>query len=500
MPSDYLVLFAQVHDEFRIPELLSVSELYKFKIGFPPEVVTSRPFMILSLESEEHALILAKRCILVKSLYELYASGTSYEEVHEQVRRNHDKWSRYVSHTTFKFSVTGYANTIPQDRQRDVINSFRWMDLRGKIDMKNPEVTFVCHEEYVYVEGNRIRSFDDGNFIAVYFGRLLADGSARPLIRTFNVKTRQYYGNTSMDAEISLLMANQALAAPGRLMYDPFVGTGSMAYTCAHFGSLFIGSDIDGRQMRGKSTPLEYDVLDGRTEAVPAHEDDGSGIIRSANQYGVASRIVDLLTVDVTQHPWRSGGLFDAIVTDPPYGVRAGAKRLGRKKTREIVIERVQTFMAAREFCVSRFLCVFATFNLYYLCNRSDQPYTPPTKPYELSELISDLVLFSRAMLKPQGRLVFFLPTVTEEYEEIDIETMMCDGMEVVANSLQNFGNWGRRLITIKKCTNESYPPPILRRVPEMEVDEDSEETGEHIPAHKDFRVKYFQGFKKSAP
>ena len=66
MPSDYLFLFAQVHNEFRIPELLSVSELHKFEIGFPPKIDTSRPFLILSLESEEHALILASRCILVK--------------------------------------------------------------------------------------------------------------------------------------------------------------------------------------------------------------------------------------------------------------------------------------------------------------------------------------------------------------------------------------------------------------------------------------------------
>ncbi|KAF9784413.1 tRNA guanosine-2'-O-methyltransferase [Thelephora terrestris] len=460
MPSDYLVRFAQVHDEFRIPELLSVSELFKFKIGLPPKIDTSRALMILSLDSEEHALILARRCILIKSVCELYASGTTYEEIHEQVRRNHDKWSRYIPDTSFKFSVTGYANAIPQDRQLDVINSFRWMDLRGKIDMKNPEVTFVCHEEYLYIEGDRVRSLHDGNFIAVHFGRLVLDGSARPLIRTFSVKTREYYGNTSMDAEISLLMANQALAAPGRLIYDPFVGTGSMAYTCAHFGSLFIGSDIDGRQMRGK--------------------DSSPGIIRSANQYGVTSRILDLLTMDVTQHPWRVGGLFDAIVTDPPYGIRAGAKRLGRKKTRETVTERVQTFIATRE---------------------SDQPYVPPTKPYELSELVSDLVLFSRAMLKPQGRLIFFLPTVTEEYEEVDIDTMLCDGMEVIANSLQDFGNWGRRLITIKKCTDESYPPPMLRRTSEVEIhDGDGEDTGAHIPAHKDFRVKYFQGFKKSVP
>ena len=67
-------------------------------------------------------------------------------------------------------------------------------------------------------------------------------------------------------------------------------------------------------------------------------------------------------------------------------------------------------------------------------------------KPYELSELARDLVILSRYMLKPRGRLVFFLPTVTEEYEELDIQAMLCDGMELVANSLQNFGSWGRRV------------------------------------------------------
>ena len=204
------------------------------------------------------------------------------------------------------------------------------------------------------------------------------------------------------------------------------------------------------------------------------HEDSSAGIIRSANQYGVASKIVDLLTMDVTQHPWRIGGLFDAIVTDPPCmrwtsvaflspfltdfidGIRAGAKRLGRRKTREIVTERVQTFMATQGFCAPLSLH-FIIADLQNLRNRSGQSYIPPTKPYELSELVSDLVLFSRAMLKPQGRLVFFLPTVTDEYEEIDIDTMLCDGMEVVANSLQDFGNWGRRvrLFTPQACVTD---------------------------------------------
>ena len=39
----------------------------------------------------------------------------------------------------------------------------------------------------------------------------IAEGTARDLIQQYDVKKRLYFGNTSMDAEMSLLMANQAL-------------------------------------------------------------------------------------------------------------------------------------------------------------------------------------------------------------------------------------------------------------------------------------------------
>jgi tRNA (guanine10-N2)-methyltransferase len=41
--------------------------------------------------------------------------------------------------------------------------------------------------------------------------------------------------------------------APGKIIYDPFAGTGSLLYAVAHWGAYVFGSDIDGRQMRGKS-------------------------------------------------------------------------------------------------------------------------------------------------------------------------------------------------------------------------------------------------------
>ncbi|KAI0085178.1 tRNA guanosine-2'-O-methyltransferase [Irpex rosettiformis] len=459
--SSYIFVFAQVHEEFRIPELLSVSELYNISLTFPGGDSTyadvSTPFMIFGLECEEHAHILARRCILVKSIHELYATGKTYDEIHEQNKASKHLWEKYIQDTSFKFKVEAYNHSIPQRRQKEVVVAFSYMGWLGKIDMKNPEVTLYCFEEYRDKRGSsaslRHRHEGDGDFIQVYFGRLVAEGTARHLVKTFDVKKRSYYGNTSMEAEISLLMANQTLASPGKLIYDPFVGTGSMAHTTAHFGAFVYGSDIDGRQIRGK--------------------DNTPGIMRAASQYGVSERIIDLCTFDLTKNPWRCGNLFDAILTDPPYGVRAGAKRLGRKN---------ESWRPTEKFLANRL---------------EGEPYVPPTKPYELSALATDLVLYARYALKPGGRLVFFLPTVTEEYEELDLQTMLCEGMEVVANSLQNFGSWGRRLITIRKKTSQSFPPPTFDASARESLENAA---ASHTPAHKDFREKYFSGFKRDTP
>ncbi|KAI0268874.1 tRNA guanosine-2'-O-methyltransferase [Gloeopeniophorella convolvens] len=461
MPREYLFVFAQAHDDFRVPELRSVAELHGFPLAIPDDFDPSRPFGVLTLKQEEHARLLARRCILIKAVYEFYARGVTYEALHTQNEAARARWEGYIPDTSFKFAVNGYNHSISKARQREVIESFSYMDYRGKIDLVNPEVIMGCFEEYRDVSGTTRRKNEGaGDFREVFFGRLLEEGGARSLIKKFDVKKREYFGNTSMEAEISLLMANQTLASPGKLVYDPFIGTGSMAYTTAHFGALVFGSDIDGRQMRGKE-----------------HQ---PGIVRAATQYGVRQRILDLCTFDVTQNPWRCGGLFDAIITDPPYGVRAGAKRLGRKK------ERTGTPSGPPQ------------------PRPDDRPYVPPTRPYELSALATDLVALARHLLKPGGRLVFFLPTVTDEYSALDVDVLLCDGMVLVANSLQDFGAWGRRLITIRKDTDREYPPPkfdarpaVLGVVPGPGASEAQEAT--HVPAHRDFREKYFQGFKKGS-
>ena len=57
-----------------------------------------------------------------------------------------------------------------------------------------------------------------------------------------------------MDPLLSLVMANQACVKKSSLVYDPFVGTGSLLIGAAHFGAVAAGADIDKSLLHGRGT------------------------------------------------------------------------------------------------------------------------------------------------------------------------------------------------------------------------------------------------------
>lgn len=52
------------------------------------------------------------------------------------------------------------------------------------------------------------------------------------------------------------------------------------------------------------------------------------------------------------------------------------------------------------------------------------------------------------------------------------------------------------QLITIRKTSSEKYSPPSFEPIGRREEVEKNEVAG-HVPAHKDFRMKYFKKFNK---
>lgn len=58
-----------------------------------------------------------------------------------------------------------------------------------------------------------------------------------------------------MDPQLSILMANQAQVKSGDIVFDPFVGSGSLLVAASHFGGYTLGTDIDYLMIHGRTKP-----------------------------------------------------------------------------------------------------------------------------------------------------------------------------------------------------------------------------------------------------
>ena len=59
------------------------------------------------------------------------------------------------------------------------------------------------------------------------------------------------------------------------------------------------------------------------------------------HQYGLEKYYLDVLVSDASKPSWKKGTYFDAIITDPPYGIREST-RTGSQKEVPKGIENVQ--------------------------------------------------------------------------------------------------------------------------------------------------------------
>lgn len=292
--------------------------LFFFDLGLP---LHQSPYCVVKLADEAAARALISRCILAKDIFELWGYGTTYDELHANVKeRTEPLWSQYHD-IPFAFAVDTFVGKRGQTAKRDIIKSFTYLGFKGPIRLKTPEQQFTVMEEYmIHTEANALGQGMLSEPRKIYMGRWIAN-SARDMVLKFDLKKRKYISTTSMDAELSLVTANMALAAPGKLAYDPFVGTGSFLVAAAHFGALTFGSDIDPRSFRGKEEERNKKEL---------------ALMKNYQQYGIVSKFLDAFTSDLTNTPLRNSQFLDCIICDPPYGVREGLRVLGTRNGKVI--------------------------------------------------------------------------------------------------------------------------------------------------------------------
>eukprot|EP00003_Mantamonas_plastica_P009482 TRINITY_DN1885_c0_g1_i3.p1 TRINITY_DN1885_c0_g1~~TRINITY_DN1885_c0_g1_i3.p1 ORF type:complete len:304 (-),score=94.75 TRINITY_DN1885_c0_g1_i3:493-1404(-) len=270
-------------------------------------------FAEIVIENIEDAQRIADRAILVSVILEPWAYGESYDEVKEKADANVEAKAILNNMESFKFIVNALGRKMSfkeQLERMDLLIDF----FEGKtVKLDDPDVImYICemYDPFTHV-------VDEEGLRGIYFGRVVALSTSSALVNKYSLKKRVYLGTTSMDAELSLVMSNMALATDSSFVCDPFCGTGSMLLTTSEFGSTVVGSELDAR------------VIIGR-------EDEQEKVVRNIHdnftQYGTGQVFQGLIMSDFSLPVWRRTELFDAIITDPPYGVRAGAKKVGVKE------------------------------------------------------------------------------------------------------------------------------------------------------------------------
>ncbi|ETV94767.1 hypothetical protein H310_11723 [Aphanomyces invadans] len=296
--------FAEFDAVLKIQGIHDPSSVYVRPSEAHDEATTQSPFLQLTLPSNEVAAAVAARCVLVKGIYRYIASGSTYDELLQHAMTEtplhpvDGTWSLWVDCFGLRLSLQG------QDQRRHRITSV--LDFPGNVQLKNAQFIYWLFEDKgVLPTEIAVKQ--------VIFAREItpvdSHVTTRHWIDKHRLKKRKFIGPTSMDHELSLLMANLALVVPSTFVCDPFVGTASVLVACAQFGAMCIGGDIDPQPLHGTRP--------------------GLNIAANFAQYGLP--VPDLLRWDVAHPPLncrlRNPTLqFDAIVCDPPYGMRESAQ------------------------------------------------------------------------------------------------------------------------------------------------------------------------------
>ena len=298
----------------------------------------------------------------------------------------------------------------------------------------------------------------------LFFGRKV-QSSSRHLVDKHDLKKRPYISTTSMDAELALLSANLALAGPGRMFFDPFVGTGGFLVSAAEFGALTFGSDIDGRSFRGKGKGIER------------------GVGANFGRYGLEHGLGDCIISDLTNTPLRlspvgrskSGRWLDGILCDPPYGIREGLKVLG---TRTNKVEAGKTGVHMIDGVPAH----------------TREGYIAPKRPYSFSQMLDDILDFAARTLVDDGRLAFWMPTANEEDQEIGIPANL--HLQLMHCCIQPFNKWSRRLLVYRRRgTAEIENSASMNGNGQTRQPKTSASTADEL---NPFRKRYFEGFRPS--
>ena len=277
------------------------------------------------------------QCIGVKDVFQVLGEGETLADCVQSVGRLTDReilglvpktWSMQIKHL-------GKMRRLHPVERRTQIEQFREVlgVLRNRtVDLINPDTELCLLKDCRSLE--RLDAGTDRQ--ATHYHWLLKripsniNGCAKELAKQSDVKKRAFISTTTMPSDRSLLMSNLGLVGQGMSVLDPFCGSGGLLLSSSLLGAQVIGADVDAELLLFKDTPLPFPHSPHRI---------GRGVERvsyvdSFLELGLDEPILlpglDIQSDDFVNQVLEvnQGWRYDAIVTDPPYGIRESNSKM----------------------------------------------------------------------------------------------------------------------------------------------------------------------------
>lgn len=465
----FLIQFRGLHNNLRVSEFLSVVAMLRgienvsaSGISLVPayEVLTGKStpegskrgaagvvlygeiFYYAELDSEEEAAAVATRAVLVRAIYVPIGHGLDYNSCKGTIDTPAfagalDALRDPERQLSFRCIVDAFGRSLDLDQQLERIHRFPDMlrSFPGRVRLRNAQVEICIMEDAFPVNGHGYKEEKEGPR-QVLLGRKVADGCGF-IGSKYSLKRRRYIGPTSMDAELAFVMANMATVRKNDLVIDPFCGTGGIMVACKALGAHVLGGDINILALRGKGENANIDA--------------------NFRQYGFGGPLC-LMRMDVLNSAVHQStvGWFDAMVCDPPYGIKEGMR-------------------VFREDSISPGL---------------EKNHFQGTERVRFVDFLHGVLEFAAAVLVHGGKLVYWLPT-TPEYTPEDVPTH--PGLRLLFNCEQPLTTrMSRRMITMVKVSDKERQENVRARM-EATIERNTAGKGnrcEHMPAHFDLAKK----------
>ena len=428
--------------DFTMAELESLLEFVGIELADAKiEWSSENPlFVFLDIPTEDIVSKICSRSILIKKVYLVWAASDNLTDLVGSTRQLYESKSELIlpftksTEMSFCIDVVSHNRSLSMEEKERLRNHFKFLDFMGPVNIKNPDTTIALILDY----SKFLRELQDGSFmesnpefpvIPCYYGRLIGIGGMRDETRKYNLKKRLYLGPTSLDHNLAMIMANLAGIKENHMVLDPFVGTASILVAASHHKAICTGADIDLRVLKGlmyagsKSHELSTAaVKESQYQGKPFSRD----IFETFRDYDL--KVPELIRMDLhclDKHIHMLDdceGIYDAIVTDPPYGIRAGGRKTGNSKY---------------------------SGTSYSISKEKRHDHIPSTQNYPVEEVMLDLLHASAKLLVMGGILVYLIPT-PYDFETTDLPVHPC--LETKKVCLQQLSTrHGRHAVVLKK-------------------------------------------------